>query len=392
MATIITKTNKNGGVRYSIQFYQFDDATRRRTRKTVSLGSQYAKKQVERIARQIERILDCRASARELDPSLTVWLDEIDGDLRRKLASAGLIKTVENLTLATIFDRFEASARFQKYAPNTVVYHRRKREQFFKYFNPDERPDDLTVADVDDWRKSLTGEYAEATIAGLVKTVRTVFNWAVKQELLKSHRFNAIPRGTFENKSREFFVTREWFRKLLDAAPNQTWRAIIALCRIGGLRCPSEVFAARWGDVRWDDEKFLVRDSKRKTTRILPLFPELRRELSELFNPKTDGEDDFIVRECRSYDAAYRRFEKIVDQAGLPRWERLLHNLRGSRSNELFSGYAAHVAGAWMGQSASVALKHYLHPTDADYLRAVDEPENDEDKPKSKKRRPKSDC
>lgn len=371
MATISTKLNKDGSVRYSIQFIVVDDATRRKTRKTLTLGSRYAKRQVDLICRQIERLVDCRASAREPDASVSVWLDEIDAELREKLAAVGLIKAREIATLATIFSRFEESAKFSQYAPNSVRNYLQSRKRFFQYFDPTERPDDLTLADVENWKRDLESGYSDATVAGMIKVARTVFNWAVKQELIQKHKFNSISRGSFKNKSREFYVSLDWYRRLLDAAPNRTWRAIVALCRIGGLRCPSEVLEAQWSDVLWSDERFVVRDVKRKTTRVIPLFPELRTELEELFAQTTDASSPYIVDKYRRSVSLRQGFEKIVDLAGLPRWERLFHNLRGSRSNELFSQFPTHVAGAWMGQSESVALQHYLHPTDDDYRKAA---------------------
>ena len=64
-------------------------------------------------------------------------------------------------------------------------------------------------------------------------------------------------------------------------------------------------------------------------------------------------------------------FEKIVFRAGLQQWPRLFHNLRGSRSNDVFSQHPDHVAEVWMGQTKEIARKHYLHVTDADYETAL---------------------
>ena len=58
-----------------------------------------------------------------------------------------------------------------------------------------------------------------------------------------------IPIGSFENRDKDRTISREEYAKLLDACPNQEWRTIIALARIGGLRCPSELKQLRWPDV-----------------------------------------------------------------------------------------------------------------------------------------------
>ena len=41
------------------------------------------------------------------------------------------------------------------------------------------------------------------------------------------------------NKSREYFVSVLEAAKVLQACPDYEWRLIFALCRFGGLRCPS---------------------------------------------------------------------------------------------------------------------------------------------------------
>ena len=65
------------------------------------------------------------------------------------------------------------------------------------------------------------------------------------------------------------------------ACPNTDWRTIVALCRYGGLRCPSEVLTLKWADVDWEHGRFRVHSPKTehhpgKEVREVPLFPELR--------------------------------------------------------------------------------------------------------------------
>lgn len=62
---------------------------------------------------------------------------------------------------------------------------------------------------------------------------------------------------------------------------------------------------------------------------------------------------------------------RLIGQAGLDVWPRLNHNLRGSRSNELFSAFPDYVAEYWMGHSKKVAKKHYLHVIDDQYRLAL---------------------
>ncbi|MBQ2850543.1 MAG: tyrosine-type recombinase/integrase [Thermoguttaceae bacterium] len=368
MATLAKRKNKKGTVRYEIQYYTEGG------RRSISLGSAYNEKQAKRIATYVEALISCVETGTRPDASLAAWLENLDDDLRERLAKADLLLITERMTHGAVWRRFYESPRFQRMAPNTTRNYRGVATRFFEFFDEKQPVDEATKVDAEEWRRAIIDAgYAEATAAGAVKCVRSVYNWAVDSNLIESHPFDAVYRGSFKNKKREFFVSREWYVKLLENCPDQDWRTILALCRIGGLRCPSEVLEARWDDVNWEKERFAVRDRKRKTTRVIPLFPELREELDKQFFANQGGDCPYIVAHHR-FDSNNLRtgLSRIIFHAGLPQWERIFHNLRGSRSCELFSEQPAHVASAWMGQSEKVANAHYLHPTDEDFRRALE--------------------
>ena len=82
-----------------------------------------------------------------------------------------------------------------------------------------------------------------------------------------------------ENKKRMYFVSEATAQNVLDACPNNEWKLIFALARYGGFRCPSEVLALTWGDILWDQDRFIVRCVKTEhraghEMRIVPIFPE----------------------------------------------------------------------------------------------------------------------
>jgi integrase len=59
------------------------------------------------------------------------------------------------------------------------------------------------------------------------------------------------------------------------------WRLLIALCRYGGLRCPSEVLSLKWEHIHWAEGRMTVPSPKTEhhdggESREVPLFPELR--------------------------------------------------------------------------------------------------------------------
>ena len=250
---------------------------------------------------------------------------------------------------------------------------------------PNTFPDDITPSDAMAWKKFLMKKYTEASVAGYIQRTKVVFKWATENKFCDASPFAHLKKGSYINKNREFFITRANYEKLLESCPDQTWRTIIALCRIGGLRNPSETLAMRWEDVNWAEDRVLVRSIKTeryegKGTRVIPMFPELKKELERQFNEAAEG-SVFVIDRWRNTEKNMRtHFQRIIFRAGLDQWPRLFHNLRGSRSCELFSEYPAHVASYWMGQSSRIALDHYLHPTDDQYNDATEEKKESKEK------------
>lgn len=99
---------------------------------------------------------------------------------------------------------------------------------------------------------------------------------------------------------RQRFIDRETIEDVLEACPSTAWRTIVALCRFGGLRCPSEVLSLRWSDVDWANSRIIVTSPKTehhpgKGMRKLPLFPELRRYLNEAWEALGDTPAEYVV-------------------------------------------------------------------------------------------------
>jgi integrase len=171
------------------------------------------------------------------------------------------------------------------------------------------------------------------------------------------------------------------------ACPDVEWKLIFALSRYGGLRCPSEHLALRWGDVGFERGKITVRSSKTehhegKGERVIPLFPELRPYLQDAYDAVV-GEPDFdpkatptsklpVITRYRGTNANLRtQLLRIIAKAKLAAWPKLFQNLRASRATELAAEFPAHVAAEWMGHSTVVADKHYWRVTDSDFDRAI---------------------
>ncbi len=164
-------------------------------------------------------------------------------------------------------------------------------------------------------------------------------------------------------------------RKLMDVA-NPLWRTIIALSRLAGLRCPSEVLSLKWENVDFAAGRMTVSSPKTeqhegRAYRVVPIFAALRPYLEDAFELAEAGEV-YVVggKQGATYRASSRgkngwvgcnlrtTFEKIVRRANLTQWPRLFHNMRASCETDLMDEHGIHVVTAWLGNTPKIALNH----------------------------------
>src|SRR5262249_49885331 len=65
------------------------------------------------------------------------------------------------------------------------------------------------------------------------------------------------------------------------------------------------------------------------------------------------------------------QFGKIVRRAGVDPWPRLWHSLRASCESDLAQSFPLATVTKWLGNTPSVALRHYVDPTETAFERAV---------------------
>ncbi|MCK4340474.1 MAG: tyrosine-type recombinase/integrase [Phycisphaerae bacterium] len=201
---------------------------------------------------------------------------------------------------------------------------------------------------------------------------------AIRWKLGAENPFDGVRGGHQANESRKRFIAREDIESVIAEAPDAEWRAIVALARYGGLRMPSEAFALRWGDINWERGTIRVTCPKlahreNHASRVIPLFPELREPLLNLFAEAEPGTEYVIARHRLGCANLRTHFERIIMRAGLTPWPRLFHNLRASRESELMREYDLATVCRWIGNSPAVAARHYAMSIDldADFRRAV---------------------
>ena len=170
----------------------------------------------------------------------------------------------------------------------------------------------------------------------------------------------------------------------MDHAPDAEWRAILALSRFAGLRCPSEVLSLKWEHIHWDRQRITVTSPKTARhpnggQRIIPLFPELIGPLEEAWEQARE-KAVYVVDRHRSQaekPGGWRNTNfrttvgKMIQRAGINPWPKPFHALRASHETDLLERFPIQVVAKWLGHSSKIALTHYARTTDDHFQAAV---------------------
>lgn len=378
MASVIDDPNG----RRRVQFVAPDDS-----RKTIRLGK-IDRKSAEAIKRHVEALLSAKVGGQPIPRDTAVWLSRIGDGLKAKLAAVGLIESAKRALLGEFLKGYVLNRPDVKLA--TLEVWQQPCRNLTAFFGEDKPLQTITTGDCEQFKAwLLTQELAPATVAKRLAFARTFLHVARKHKLIEENPFAEVTIPAANVSLRQRFVGRDAIQRLLGVA-NPTWRAIIALARFGGLRCPSEVLSLEWRHVDWERNRVTVPSPKTdrydgKASRTIPLFADLRPHLEEAFELAEPGQthviggptgDRFRAAACRKpgqwMNANLRTtFGKIIHRAGLESWPRLFHNLRASRETELLEEFPVHVVAQWMGHDAKVCLKHYAQTTDDHFDRAT---------------------
>ncbi len=378
MASIGRDTN---GTR-RILFVAPDDGKR----KTIRLGK-VSQRSAEGTKLRIEQLLEANQLNRPMESELAQWVMNLEPRMAKRFAAVGLIAKPEARVAATLgpFLKAYIDSRADLKPASKIVRGQVIRD-LKEFFGESRDVGSITPGNADDFKQWLIiRKLAPTTIHKRLQSARSFFHAMRRRKLINENPFDGVRQAATGIKDRQRFILREEIARVLDACPDHHWRAIVALSRFGGLRCPSEVLSLRWQDIDWKANRIVVQSPKTehhagKASRIIPFFPELLPVLLESFDLAPDGAE-FVV------DAKFRKaamgaagwmsvnlrttFGKIIKRAGLQLWPRMFHNMRASRETELVETYPVQVVTRWFGNTPSVALRHYLMTTDEHFDAAV---------------------
>lgn len=363
-------TNEAGG-RRTIQFIGADGK-----RRSVRLGKA-SQRQAESVRMRIEHLIAARANRTHIDPETAAWLDSIDAQLRDRLARAGLVERAETVRLADLVSRW-MERRGKTLRLGTRVRLEQGKRSLLAFFGEDKPIASISEGDAEDYRAALLGEeLAEATVRKRCSDARVWFRYALRHGMVRANPFEVVPTAAVATANLTYISEQDAKRVMAEIA-NPDLRLLFALARWGGMRVVSEPRALTWDCVDWGRKRIIVKSPKTERhpgheQRTIPLFPELDGPLMEALERAEEGGTQLVLPMLSQKSSAALRDPMFaaIKRAGLKPWPRLWHNLRSSRQTDLEQKFPSHVVCAWLGNSTTIARRHYLQVLDADYTKAI---------------------
>jgi integrase len=373
---------------WRILFYDRD-----KTRRTIFLGRIFEDDEVEAVFSRVKSLINAQILGQPIENKDATWLAGKGSIIRPKLEAAGLVpkyiqpkqQTVEAF-LECYIERYGGTKK-----KSTIQNWQKAIKNLVDYLPKGIQVSEVTVGHVKEFIEKLRPLYAKSTLHRRVTTASQFFKDAVDWEMIQKNPFAKHNPKRPSGESPNEYVDKSVIYKMFEFA-NPTWKAILALSRFGGLRCPSETLSLKWQDIDFETSMMAVPQPKLehidgRAVRTCPLFPDLADVLSELFNATTEqigkppSLDSYVIDKPEYRAAAARngwknanlrtQCHKLREKAGIPKWDRLFHSLRASLETDLEKEHSLHVVCAWLGNNKKVARESYLLVTDADYERAL---------------------
>ncbi|GAB5444346.1 MAG: hypothetical protein Fues2KO_46950 [Fuerstiella sp.] len=351
------------------------------SRLAIGIGK-VGRKEAESYRYHIEQLESCSVSGQAIPAPTAKWLTKTKPRIRRRLADIGLIELAkdeseENVTLDDLLQRYLEAADVKE---RTIDRYRNQTQFLLEHFGTLRQVRDLKRCDGDrflKWlrrqKKSDGSSYSANYIHKIVKTSRQILAFAVKNEWMEVNVLDHVKAPERIDDERDVEITQELaYRMMYKACPK--YRLVIAFARFGGLRCPSELAGLSWSDIDWSSDRFVVHSPKTahcgKESRQVPIFAELRPVLEYVW--RQEGRPDGpIFPDIDANTNLRTETQRLLKRVGEEKVQRFYQNCRSSRQTELEVEYPLHVVCKWMGNSESVAKRHYLKVRDRDFERAA---------------------
>ncbi len=200
---------------------------------------------------------------------------------------------------------------------------------------------------------------------------REIFTEAQEQGILTENAFKIKRIKISVGAAEKAYIPADQILKVIEHCPTTEWKLLFAAARFLGCRIPSEIQELKWGDVNKERETILIKSPKTKrfegkSQRIVPIFPEIAGTL-ELMRAEAHDEETYVFPTLRTHSNTATTARRFVIAAGLTPWPNFWNSLRASRETDLMDEVGPSRACAWIGNSLSVAAKHYQLTKQAAY-------------------------
>ncbi len=329
------------------------------------------KKQAAIIVAHVEAIVSSQVTNTAIPRATADWVSDLGDDLHKQFVSVGLAdprKADSSTTLRTLSTLLLESQEGN--AARSIDIVRNACDKVCDFFGAETSVTAVSPTDAGNFITYLQLEkgYAKATVAGVTKKTKQLFNHAIKLGIISESPFADIKAGSMATERRAY-VSADAIEGVLAVCDCPQMRLIIALARYAGLRCPSEITNLLSEDVDMTAFKMRIREGK-TAERVMPILPELRPHLLAVLDPSRKR---VISRYSPTNSNLRKPLLNLISKAGLDPWPRIFHSLRASFQTDLInSEYPAHQVCKWLGNSEAVMQKHYLRETDAVFEKAVE--------------------
>jgi integrase len=274
-----------------------------------------------------------------------------------------------NLTAAALFDRFMQQ---RKVDPRTVEKYRAIATKLRTYFQS--KPANLNLAAADGFREWLGGSLQPISQKEYVRTVKTCWDWAVREGLLQAHPWDEVlKRIKVPPKQRKRPFTKAEITAILDGFRGSHYYAhytdLVVFFLSTGCRT-GEAIGLRWSHLSEDCSKVWIGESitrgvrkatKTNKAREFQLIPQLQAMLIKR-RPDSYRPDDLVFPGARGgalNDRTFRKaWVKVLAAAGVA--YRKPYSTRSTMISHALAQRANPLAIAEMaGHDPEVMYKHY---------------------------------
>ena len=332
---------------------------------------------------RVEALLAAKLAGTPIPQDTAAWLGEISPELYEKLAKVDLVPPKSKTTLAEFLDRWIQHKAAQGASKESLISWGLVINELKRLFGGMSLKD-ISPVHGEQYRQAMLDRGLRAsTISKRLGHARGMLEDGVRWGELPANPWRHVQHRKGDISERRAYVPALVIDRAIEYAPNVWWKLLLALSRYAGLRIPSEAFRLRWDGVNWERGTLTVPSQKTagqgKPFRVIPIFPKLRPYLEAAWEAAEVGQEYVFPESFRRRAMGPRGwvgcnlrqgFFRILQRAGIEPWPRLFHSLRASLESDLAQSFPLATVAKWLGNTPSIALQHYVDPTDVAFQRA----------------------